>query len=107
MTVKHKTRWARTPRVGTKTNEIFRALLKGISSRDIDSLGINRSNLSQTIRRLSDDCGFDVRQFRGAPDGKHTGTRGSKTRPTIYKIVGRVKWNGGYVSFTEKYADEQ
>lgn len=107
MTIKHKNRWVRTPRVGTKANEIFRALLNGISSRDLPNLGFTQVQLHREVRRLSDECGFDVRSFLGAPDGRHSGARGSRKQSTIYKIVGRVKWNGGYVSFTEKYANDQ
>lgn len=54
--------------------------------------------------RLRDECGFDIRatlDLKNKPKGK------GRT-PYVYRIVGRYKWNGGYVSFInpDDYADE-
>lgn len=98
--VKHRNGWGRTPREGTIRNEIFRTLLRpqGLSSYEARIL-FGAGNLSGTIDYLRDFCGFDVRSF--ADKSRHYSTRaGRKAKcPVIYKIVGRHKWNGGYVSF--------
>jgi hypothetical protein len=91
-----KNRFSRTPRVGTVANDVFRALLKGLRS---DEAFVRwGKNYSQYVNKLDHQCGFDVRRIPTKLIGNYAHTRGRK-HPSLIMIVGRYKWNGGYVSF--------
>lgn len=100
MPVKHRNRWSRTPREGSIKNRIFRALLReeGLNSMEATEQ-FGEGNLQNTINALRDFCGFDIRCFTDK-SRFYTTAEGRKVKhPVIYKIVGRQKWSGGYVSF--------
>ena len=92
--IRHSTRWGRTPRVGTSRNFVFRLLLRrqGVTAEESR---MTYRNFQSSMARFRDECGFDIRSYG--------------YNPTIYKIVGREKWGGGYVSFVrlESYEDVQ
>ena len=91
---KMRSKWGRVPRRGTKANDFFRLLLreKGALLSDYDGPPVGAASV---INSLRDNCGFDIRAVGSIPRGK--GLCGARRK--IYRIVGRSKWDAGYVSF--------
>lgn len=91
--------WSSTPRAGTKKNALFRDLLRPQGLSSVEAREKYGTRYASNIDSLRDFCGFDIRSFRD-PNHQHVRADGRPCKhPVIYKIVGRQKWDGGYVSF--------
>lgn len=63
----------------------------------INRLGVSENAIAGMIVVLNDQKGWDIRSFPRKE--LHTG-RGRM--PVVYKVVGKVRWNGGYRSFLKE-----
>ena len=96
---KMRSGWGSTPRQGTKKNALFRDLLRPQGLSSLEAREKYGRAYCSTINSLRDFCGFDIRSFLDRGRQYQTMNGRACKHPVIYKIVGRQKWNGGYVSF--------
>ena len=99
---KIKNHWSGPPKNGTKSNEIFRALLKGVRSDALRSK-YGEALVKAAVETLRNMCGYDIRSFkvRGIDLYEARSTQRGPRHPKMLMIVGRHKWGGGYVSFID------
>lgn len=66
------------------------------------------SAFASMITYLQDMCGYDIRHFPRAGEGRGAPTLDGGSRATgIWRVVGRYKWDGSYESYIDPrdYAD--
>lgn len=91
-----KSSFGKAPAKGTKSRYALIMMLRGAKSSDIrDQYSLGPTELFSIVSRLRNDCGYDIRAF----PPKRKGSHGSP--PSIYKCVGKMKWDGSYRSFID------
>jgi len=93
---------------GTKKAELLARLLSppGITSAEAIALGLLPSEMGNCLRSLEDMNGYDI---RSAPI--HKRRKGAQPLPlgrsqSIYFIVGRHSWDGGYERCEDMEGDD-
>jgi hypothetical protein len=99
--------FGRSPAKGTKIRQFLLMALRsqGVTSWEAVQAGLIRERgLSAFLTMLRDMKGYDVKAFRLAPEQRTLarvgaiGVRG-KNPPLVYRLVGRMKWDGSYRTF--------
>lgn len=92
-----KNKFSKPPRKGTKARNVLLLMLKpeGFARNDIED---EPHNLTTLIATLRDDKGYDIRKF---PKRKSDKGRAK----SVYRCIGKMRWDGSYRSFTERYKE--
>lgn len=91
-----KSGFSRPPAKGTKNRKALIMMLRGATAPAIIEACEFKgaSPMSRIVMRLRDECGYDIRHFPNpTPNGKCGRT------PGLYKVIGKMKWDGSYRSF--------
>lgn len=94
MTTKHPNRYGCSPHKGTKRRSLLLLLLRpqGATYKELEEVtGYGFGTVNNEIGTLKDQKGWDIRAF---PLKK--GFRKGRKGRLVYKVVGKLKWNGGY-----------
>jgi hypothetical protein len=95
--VHHATKWGRSPAKGTLLRRLLKMLMRpeGVTAFEAFEAGIN--SITTYIVVLRDQKGWDIRSFPCPVERREMihGTRHTKP-PVVYKVVGRMRWDGGY-----------
>lgn len=89
----------RAPRKGSKSRRLLMLALRpcGVLSTDARALFASKDVLGRTLATLYDECGYDIRSFPS-----RVATEGRGRPPVIYRLVGKLRWDGSYRSFIHR-----
>jgi hypothetical protein len=96
--VHHATKWGRSPAKGTLLRRMLKMLMRpeGATTFEMLEAGIPSGGGSY-MGVLRDQKGWDIRAFP-CPEERREPVKGARGRrpPVVYKVVGRMRWDGGY-----------
>lgn len=97
---RHKSGFSRSPRKGTTSRKILLLCLTGYTVEEMShACRCPIRTVTKTIDRLRDDCGWDIRRF------PRSGRTLNDRRVSVFKVVGKMKWDGSYRSFIERQVE--